>query len=162
MAETPTVKSKVDQNFETQIRQLRTRAEKQCEAYEKTGQTQWTMPEKQPPGDDAEEWDGDLFGIEGLSKPFIRTEANDDFEEAVKDADAPGVAGDLIITTLQADYMATMERAFRSRHTMRRPRTMAHMTARLKGHGSERGTLTQAHLEYVRNLIERAKAESGG
>ena len=156
MPETPSAQSKaeVDPNFEGQIRRLRDRAKEEGQARENNTQTQWLMPEKK-------DWDGDLFPIEGLSEPFIRDEANDKFEEATKDADSSGVVGDLIVTTLQVDYLACMERAFRCRHTMRRPRAMAHMTGRRKGHGEEKGTLTQAHLEYIRNLIKRSQVGGG-
>ena len=106
-------------------------------------------------------WLGDLFDIEGMSDPFNRDEANEMFVEATKDGENSGVTGDLGSTTLQVDYLACMERAFRSRHTMRRPRTMAHMTGRRKGHGNERGVLTQMNLEFVRNMIKQSRSEGG-
>lgn len=162
MPETPSAnsKAKVDANFEEQIRQFRKRAKEEAQARENNTQTQWLMPKKKP-GGEGDEWDGDLFPIEGLSKPFVRDEANDKFEEATKSADDSGVVGDLIVTTLQVDYLACAERAFRCRHTMRRPRAMAHMTGRRKGHGTEKGTLTQVYLEYIRNLLKRSQAGGG-
>jgi hypothetical protein len=162
VVETPSAKSKaeVDPNFEEQIRRIRDRAKEEGEARENNEQTQWLMPNKQPGGVDIE-WSGDLFDCEDLSTPFLRDGANDKFEEATKDAEDSGVTGDLIITTLQVDYLACMERAFRCRHTMRRPRAMAHMTGRRKGHGDEKGTLTQVNLEYIRNLLKRAQAGGG-
>lgn len=156
MAKTPSATSKVqvDPNFEGQIRQLRQRAKEESEALRNGGQTQWLMP-------DSDQWAGDLFDIEALSEPFVREQANDQFEEATKDPTDSGVVGDLITTTLQVDYLACMERAFRARHTMRRPRTFAHAASRKRGHGDERGTLTQANLEYIRNTIALSQANGG-
>ena len=147
-----TSKAQIDPNFEKQIRRLRERAKEEAEAREGGNQTQWLMPELEG------EWEGDLFDIEGISESFARDSANDDFEDAVKDAEDSGVVGDLIACTLRVDYMAAMERAFRSRHTMRRPRAFAHMTGRKKGHGNDRGVLTQTTLEFVRNTIKQSQA----
>jgi hypothetical protein len=144
-------KAKVDnETFEPQIRELRKRAEAEAAAREENKQTQWLMPEKK-------DWDGDLFGIENLSEPFDRTAINEQFREATKDGEAPGVSGDLIVTTLQVDYLACMERAFRMRHTMRRPRAMAHMTARRKGDGTEFGVLAQCNLAVVTDFEKGSK-----
>jgi hypothetical protein len=146
----------VDPNVEGQIRQLRERAKEEAEARKGGTQTQWLMPTLEG------EWDGDLFDIEGISESFNRDGANDKFEEATKDAEDSGVVGDLVSATLQVDFMACMERAFRQRHTMRRPRTFAHMAARRQGHGNERGTLTQTNLEFIRNIIKQSQAQSSG
>jgi hypothetical protein len=152
---TPESKAEVDPVFEDQIKKLRERAKDEAEARTGGDSTQWNMP-------DLQDWDGDLFAIEEISDAFKREDANDKFEEAVKDATNPGVAADLGALTLQVDYLGCMERAFRARHASRRPRTMAHMTGRRKGHGDERGTLTQMDLEFVRNLVKQAKASEGG
>jgi len=151
----PQSKAEIDSNFEGQIKKLRERAKDEADAKLGGDNAQWNIPEL---GD----WDGDLFAVEEISDAFKREEANEKFEEATKDSSSPGVAGDLGVTTLQVDYLACMDRAFRARHTMRRPRTMAHMTGRRKGHGNERGTLTQTALEFARNLLKQAQASGGG
>ncbi len=142
-------KADVDENFEKQIKQLQKLADEEYTARTTGDRQKWMRPD---------EWEGDLFDIEGISESFARDSANDDFEDAVKDAEDSGVVGDLIACTLRVDYMAAMERAFRSRHTMRRPRAFAHMTGRKKGHGNDRGVLTQTTLEFVRNTIKQSQA----
>jgi len=154
MPEEPKVTPKADVDtevFEPIIRRLRERAKEEAEARTKNNQTQWLMPEM-------ENWDGNLFNIEGLSDPFKRDKLGEMFDDATKDGDDSGAVGDLQAITLQTDWLACMERAFRARHTMRRPRAMAHMTGRRRGHGNDRGVLTQCVLEYVRNVVKSTQA----
>lgn len=148
-----TSKSDVDPNFTDQIVTLRTQADAEQKARIKGNQTAWMVPKKG-------EWSGDLFDREGMAKAFQRDKANADFVAATSDPEAPGMTGDMIVTTLMIDYLACMGRAFCARHTMRRPRAMAHAMGRKKGHGSNRGTLTQAALEYIRGTIQQMKGST--
>ena len=142
--------SETDPVFENQIKKLRARAKDEGEALPNTEQSSWMTPEL---GD----YDGDPFNVEGIADAFNRDKANEQFKEAVTDAESPGVTGDLVITTLEVSYLEIMERAYRCRHTMRRPRAVLQACARKRGHGNDRGALTQT-LAYVRNLMAEAKS----
>ena len=75
----------------------------------------------------------------------------------MSDVKNPGTSGDLAVTTVQIDLLAAMERAWRMRHTMRRPRTFCHAMGRKNGHGDDSGPLVQCQLEYVRGLTKQSK-----
>jgi hypothetical protein len=152
---TVNAKAKVDTDpvFEEQVTTLRKEADDERTNRPENKQTQWCVPEKRG-------WSGDLFDYDGMSDMFDRSQANEQFVQAVSSPDNPGVAGDLVVGPLQADYLAIMERAFRARHTMRRPRAVVHAMGRKLGHGHEKGTFVQTALEYVRSTV--AQSRSGG
>lgn len=145
---TPTAKAEVDPNFEKRLRDLKTHAKTEAAARPKGQPVKWFRPQG---------WNGDPHDWEGLGEPFDRTKANTDYENAVKQPDQPGTSGDIAATTTMIEELAAMERAFRVRHTLRRPRAVAHMLGRKQGHGSDQGPLIVSGLEYVRSLLARAK-----
>lgn len=144
----PVSKAQIDPNFEKRVRDLQRAAQAEYDGRSGTGQVQWLRPTGLT---------GGLFDLEGLHVPFNRDAANKDYLEAVKNPDQPGTTGDVVATTTMIDSLAAMERAYRSRHTLRRPRAMALMLGRKRGHGNERGAVTQGFLEYVRSLMRQAK-----
>src|SRR4051812_41559396 len=123
MAVQATAKADVDPNLEAQVKALQTQAAASAPATLKGEQAKWMMPEH-------EDWQGDLTDWDELGTPFDRSASNEAFVEAVKDGKNPGTTGDLVVTTLQVDYLACMERAFKARHTMSRPRALAHAMGR--------------------------------
>lgn len=150
----PQKKSDVDPNFQRQMESQQKQAQTEGEQRINAEQVQWNWPEKE----DEDFWDGDLFdkGYAKMGKPFNRDKANEDYEAATNDPKNPGKSGDLVVTTTQIDIMATMERAFRARHSSRFPRMMAHLTGTRKyGHGHEQGIFTQSMLDYVQNLVKQ-------
>lgn len=149
-------KAEVDTNFEAQLKRLQKHAEEDHTARKMADQSKWYRPDDSATGDAG--WDGDLFDLEGMGRVYTRKEANDMFLDATKDPKAPGVTGDLIVTTTMVDYLALMERAFRSRHSMRRPRAVLHAMGRKFGHGHDNGVFIQAGLEYIRGVLQQAKA----
>ena len=144
--------SETDPVFEDQIKEIRAKAKAEGEALPNTGQSAWMIPK-------LFDWAGDMFDIEGMAEAFKRDKANEQFKEATTDPNSPGVTGDLVVTTLQVSYLQAMERAFRCRHTQRRPRAVLHAMARKRGHGNNEGTLTQT-LEYVRRLMQESKSQA--
>lgn len=100
-------------------------------------------------------WDGDLFNLEGISQAFSRDELDEDFLKVIDPAN-PGVIGDLVSISLQGDWLATMERAFRARHQTP-VRAWMHAAGRRKGHGHNAGVINQGLLRYVENLLQAAK-----
>lgn len=104
---------------------------------------------------DRNEWDGDLFNLEDISKAFSREELDEDFLKVIDPAN-PGVIGDLVSISLQGDWLATMERAFRARHQTP-VRAWMHAAGRRRGHGHDAGVINQGLLRYVENLLQASK-----
>jgi hypothetical protein len=105
-------------------------------------------------------WDGD-HDLEALGRPFDRSKVNQQAIDAMKDAEHPGVTGDVQAATTQVAYLANLERAWRARVTQRRPRAVAHAAGRFLGHGGAGGPYILSALEYVRVLVREAKESPG-
>lgn len=74
-----------------------------------------------------------LFEIAKLhDTSFDRSEMNANYVTCLADGKNPGTCGDTISLTMQVDYNAAEERAFRSRHASP-VRCMAHAAARTRG-----------------------------
>jgi hypothetical protein len=99
-----------------------------------------------------------LTDYEAMTAPFDSKASSDAYAQATGDARTPGSTGDLAATTLAIDYLAILERAYRQRHTMTRPRAMAHMLGRKLGHGNSRGPLATGVLTYLEGILREAKA----
>jgi hypothetical protein len=102
-------------------------------------------------------WNGDLQTEGGLK--LIHDSYNTNEAEAklilAYNPGAPGNTGDGILLSLQIDYMAQAERAFRARTGQSFPRTLAHMAAREKGHGEKTGVFLGQALEYFILLLKQ-------
>ncbi len=148
-----TKKSDLGEKFETQIEELMDHAEDEFDDLKEANETHWMMPELGG-------WSGDLFDWEGMKEPFLRKDLNDMYEAATEDPWNPGRSGDLIITTTQIAYLASMERAFRARHTQRFPRSVAHVLGRRNVQKMDKqGSLSLAALEYVKGIILQTSGE---
>lgn len=159
----------VDDNFEKRVTDVMFGARETGAALSQSGATSWVMPEpaalrnaQQEAGESPDDlmWNGSLFDLENIGISFNRDDLSERFQESVTDAENPGVSGDLISATAQIDYLGTMERAFRARHTMRRPRAMAHAAGRMLGHGHPSGVLATTALDYVTDIVKQAKRET--
>lgn len=142
----------VDPVFNDQITAIQTQAAAESAAVLTGTQAQWMVPKPQG-------WTGDLFDLVGMSKMFDRSKSNEWFAQSIADPTKPGTVGDQAVTTTQIDLLAAMERAWRNRHTMRRPRSMMHAMARKAGHGSQTGPLVQAQLEHIRGMVRKSKGQ---
>ena len=146
----PTAKSDIDPNFEAQVTELQAQAAAEQTTRVVGQQALWMRPALNG-------WDGDLFDWVGMSQPFDRSQANGWFVDAVKDPTDSGTVGDLLVTTIQVDYLSIMERSFRMRHAMGRPRALVQAMGRKLGHGDNTGPLVQSVLEHVRGVVKRNK-----
>lgn len=149
MAE-PTSKASIDANFSSRLYDLKEQAAAEAVARAEGQQVKWARPQL---------WNADLFDFEEMSTPFDRTQANADFIKAVENPKEPGTVGDIIATTTMIDELSAMERAFRVRHTMRRPRAMAHLSGRKRGHGDALGPLVQLGVEYILGVIKQSSTK---
>jgi hypothetical protein len=103
------------------------------------------------------QWNGDLQTENGL-KGIHRSYNTDKAESALittYDPGAPGNSADGILLSLQIDYMAQAERAFRARTTQSFPRALAHLAAREQGHGSKTGAFLGQALDYFTLLLKQ-------
>ena len=147
MAE-PKAKAELDPSFKTLMDDLRDHAAQQSEARPNGEQVRWFRPSN---------GDGKLTDFQALGDAFDRSQSNEQFIDAVKDANDPGVTGDLVATTTMIDTLSVWERAYRMRHTMRRPRAVAHALGRLKGHGAQDGVYGRNNVEYVRGILKQSR-----
>lgn len=146
---TPTSKVDIDPVFERMLEMLRDAAEKNANAVAEGTAPVWHVPTS---------WPGNLDDWEAMTKAFDRSKLNELTAKAQSDAASPGVTGDLIMGTLQIDYLAAAARAFHARYASK-PRRLALTTARLKGQGQQEGVYKGSILQFVRALAVRSKTK---
>lgn len=142
---TPT---ELEQIFTQQVEQLGHQAEQIWLDYIGTDQSEWQMP----PRTDEMDWEGDPLDLPRLQEAFNRDEANQAYELLLADKENPGTTGQAAAIKLQIDYVATLERAFRTRHSTY-CRAAAHAAARQRGQGDYSGLFRRHTLAYVQNLL---------
>jgi hypothetical protein len=150
-------KGLIDPHLEAVLRKF-TKAKK--ESYPKRT-TNDAVPWFRPP---LEGWDGDLQTEEGLitiHDAFNTDKAETALIEAYQ-SKSPGNVSDGIVLSLQIDYAAQAERAFRARTTQTFPRALAHLSTREKGHGQDTGAFTGQALNYFTALIKQGAEGTGG
>jgi hypothetical protein len=147
------VKSKatVDANLQKVITRFAGLAEEASNTQPNGLQTRWFRP----PVDPEEGWSGALLTADDLiaiHRAFETDEAEENLINVYKPS-APGTVGDGVVLTLQIDYMAQAERAFRARTTQSFPRSVAHLSGRHKGHGKSTGVFLNQTMKYFTSLI---------
>ena len=167
----------VDPNLEALIQHI---AKKKAEAFEKRTKND-AVPWSRPPldevtglGDPINQktkdknvkgmWSGDLQSEQALID-IHRSFNTDKAEKALTEAFTPGDPGnssDGIVLSLQIDYAAQAERAFRARNTQTFPRALAHYSTREKGHGQYNGPLIGQALDYFTHILKQGSEASGG
>jgi hypothetical protein len=143
-------KGLIDQNLEALLKHL---ANLKKEAYDQRTKNE-AVPTMRPEllsWDGGVQTEGDLIA---LHKPFNTDEAENALLDAYN-AGSPGNVSDGILLSLQIDYAAQAERAYRSRATHTFPRTVAHVSTREKGHGQENGALLGQALKYFTAILKQ-------
>lgn len=105
---------------------------------------------------DKDQWGGDLFDYEGMAKAFNRNDVSTIVQRAVASADASGTQGDMIVATMQGDFLASEERAYRERHRSF-VRARIHATGRHLGKASKGGVYLRGYKGAVDDMLTRAK-----
>jgi len=146
----PTSKASLRSSFISQIQALSDHQIRRYMAALNSG----TFNYFRPPTSD---WSGDLFDLVGIAEAFKRLEQEQDFQST---ASSGGVQGDYILTTLQGDFLAVLERAFRARHQTS-VRTRIHAAARYRGHGFPTGVMQLGMQGYLEWLEKQAKEQRG-
>lgn len=149
-------KGLIDPNLEKILRHFATTKQQN---YPKRTNNQ-AVPWFRPP---LEGWDGDLQTEEALIT-IHDTFNTDDAEEALLKAyrtEDPGNSADGIVLSLQIDYAAQAERAFRARTSQSFPRALAHLATREKGHGQSKGVFLGQALDYFTAILRQGAEGSG-
>lgn len=101
-------------------------------------------------------WSGDLQ-TEGGLKQLHEAFQTDKAEDALIKSFEPdnGNSSDGIALSLQIDYAAQAERAYRARVYQPFHRSLAHLAAREKGHGQQTGALHGTTIDYINLIIKQ-------
>jgi hypothetical protein len=154
MANPPKSNLYMDGVYEKRCREFTAAAATDAANLAVGGPTTWFRPEG---------WDGEVSGpdyLKNMSVPFTRAYIGDDYVRAVQDVNNPGTCGDIVAATIMTETLSVMERALRARHTLRRVRATCHVVGRKQAHGSDTGPFIQSNVEFMRNLLARAKGST--
>jgi len=111
------------------------------------GQRRWDYP---PTGLG---WYGDPYDLANMNGAFDRTPFNTDYVAVIS---TPGQrVGEAIVIKLQLDYIAMMERAFRTRHASS-IRCKLHASSRRGGHANLDGPFKGTMVAYLTGLLGAA------
>lgn len=141
-------KGQLDSHLQAVLERIREQKEQQAIARSRGEQVKDTRPK-------AADWNGDLATTTGLidmHKAFNTDQAEKELIEAHKVED-PGNTGDDIALTLQIDYAAQMERAYRAKSAMPFPRMLSHVAGREAGHGDAVGVIAFGLTEYAQRIV---------
>ncbi len=132
--------------FQLQLKKMQQLADDAAKAMRGEEQRPWMTPDKL-------EWSGDVTDIKTIAKAFDRKQNHEDFVKAIS---GQGVVGDLQVSQLQGDWLATAERSFRARHSGR-VRASMHSASRLYGHGHAQGLFKKSILGYLQGIVQNSK-----
>lgn len=150
-------KALVDPQLDALIRHLAQKKQQASVLRTANQAVPWLRPKLDDSG-----WDGDLqseTGLIAMHEPFNTDKAEQALIDTCDPAN-PGNSADGIVLSLQIDYAAQAERAFRARTTHSFTRSVAHLTAREKGHGQPTGALIGQALDYFTHIIKQGSAGS--
>lgn len=149
--------NKIRPQATTDVRKRFTEQVKACaESAETIAKGLQNTDQLKQPKIDLNGWNGDIFDLKGMSKPWDRKELEEDVIKSIKDGDNPGVVGDLISSVTQGDWLATAERAFRHQHQTK-IRASVHAAARHRGHGDAAGVYLKGMINYVKYIVKLSK-----
>lgn len=142
-------KGRVTKVFNDQIYYLKLQNDKCAKASAETGTGRaWMIG---PSGYNG--WDGDTTDLTGIKKAFDRSEITDAFNE-IMDSNSPGTGADRMAMKFQSDYLAAMDRAFRTRHAgLIRSEMFAADRRQLLADGN----LEAASTTYAQKIISRGQ-----
>jgi hypothetical protein len=134
-----------DPEFLDQISKMEEASSAADKATTLKGQRQWMYPPLQG-------WDGDPQNITGMNKAFIRAHLNDLYKKILAQASPTGTVGEAMAVKLQVDYIAALERAFRTRHCSS-VRAKIHAASRRRGQGNPDGVFTSSVVLWIERLL---------
>ena len=141
--------SDVRDRFKKLIDALVVRQKAAAEAAKNAGPLRCFTPDKNG-------WSGDPLDLAGLAKPFDRNEHATDVQRAIASVENAGNEGDLAASVMQADVLASAERAFRLRYSTR-VRHRMHAGGRARASAADNGVLKKGILGTVQDMVAQAK-----
>ncbi len=125
-------------------------------AYKATlliGQRQWMYPP-------VSGWSGHPYDIVGLNTAFDRSHLNSVYVQIMMDQQGAGNIGESMAVKLQVDYIAALERAFRTRYCSS-IRAKLHAASRKQGQSDSTAGLFSATVTgWILNIITAAHDSS--
>lgn len=149
----PTPKTDVGTLFNKRLVELAEIQTKNGQAALNQGAAAWCRPAEITKSYNSDE------GNKQVGEVFSRQEQEKWFDEATKNPKDRGTRGDFYQIQLQGDFLACMERAYRTRH-LSTLRSRIHPAARLEGTGHEYGVIRQGILGYITGIDLMNKGET--
>ena len=106
-----------------------------------------------PPGDPM--YDGDPRNLVDMAIVFDRDDLNDQYIEVIDDTDQVSTIGEAMISKLQIDYIASCERAFRTRHCSS-IRAKVHAACRRRAMGDSNGIFSGGVSLWLQRILQAA------
>jgi len=142
-----------DPEFTSQLAELEAGSKAAADAALLLGQRKWMYPP-------LNSWNGNPFDIKGMNSAFDRSNLNATYVQVVSDMQGRGTVGEAMALKMQIDYIAALERAFRTRYCSS-VRARIHAAARRRGQGDTNNGLFTARLQMsIMRLLESAHDSS--
>lgn len=138
----------LDPDFQAHVDEIELTSTAAADAVCLLGQRKWHYPPLNT-------WSGNPLDITGTTNAFLRTNLNQEYVDAINDIDQQSTVGDGMVLKLQIDYIAALERAFRTRHASS-VRCKIHAAARRRGMGDSGGVFSGNVVLWLTRLIEAA------
>lgn len=138
----------LDTDFLNHLDAMKTVSTAADEATILQNQRQWMYPPLNG-------WSGNPLDIVDMNNAFDRTNLNNQYITIIDDLTHEDKIGTVMATKLQLDYIAAMERAFRTRHCSS-VRAKIHAAARRRGQGSSNGVFTGSIVPWMLYFIQSA------
>lgn len=134
-----------DPEFTSQLDKLKSTSDAADKAAILTGQREWMYPPLNG-------WTGCPWDLSGMNKAFPREHLNEVYCKILGDKNSTGTVGEAMAVKLQVDYIAALERAFRTRHCSS-VRARMHSAARRRGQAAEKGLFQNNVLLHIERMI---------
>ncbi len=142
----------LDPDFLDHIAEIEDWSNTAAAASNLNAQRQWMYP---PLGT----WNGNPLDIAGTTGAFDRTALNDLYEDIIANEEDTRI-GETMVVKLQIDYLAALERAFRTRHCSS-VRARIHASARRAGMGEGTGPFSGGVVLWLQRLLQAAASDPG-
>lgn len=139
----------VGEVFKAQIERLRKHAEEEDLSIRNQEPSVWYAPAN---------FTANIFNFVKMNEALSRAEHEQGFIDTVGSKDEIGTTGDLAMTQLQGDFLATLERAYKQRH-MSSVRMRIQAAGRRMGHAAETGVIPFGMKRYVEHIDRLNKGE---
>lgn len=109
-------------------------------------------------------WSGDPTDIQGMNSAYRREGLNNDYVTVADDPEQVGRIGEQMVIKLQLDYIAALERSFRTQCATS-IRCKIHAAARKKGHGQTGGLFDISGgplATWLAEMMQSSHTDPGG